>query len=301
MSEQTPKDFGKFINDLPQEEMDKLNQKQHEEHKKEYKVFYEALQNEKCYMCNQPLDYFVKTEPCLHWLLRKTNKFKSKHFQLISKKYNYSKIAVYLRWVANSEKFQVNINDMKDEQSEKKIFQSTIVWKNIEWSFECSEKDFKGHEGTASNFPHYHFQMRINEMPFINYNSNHNKFDDEDLALIHASIDHNVKLYFGPFGEGMQDAVSVPVEEIIDKSRALKVGEENTGAFSFTSFISNPDGIDMDLFQDAVDESRETGKSLQKLLQEKLDNQTKIATIVTPSDNVPKIAKRTEHENKKKR
>ena len=131
MSGQTPKDFGKFINDLPQEEIDKLNQKQLEEHKKEYKIFYENLQNGICYGCNQPLDYFVKTEPCLHWLLRKSNKFKSKHFQLISKKYNYSKIAVYLRWVANSEKFQVNINDMKDEQSEKKIFQSTIVWKIV--------------------------------------------------------------------------------------------------------------------------------------------------------------------------
>ena len=31
MSGQTPKDFGKFINDLPQEEIDKLNQKQLEE------------------------------------------------------------------------------------------------------------------------------------------------------------------------------------------------------------------------------------------------------------------------------
>lgn len=299
MTDIDPKDFGKFISELPEKELTKHNKEQFEEHKSEYKVFYENYQENKCYICNQPLDTFIKTEPCLHWLLRRTNKFKPKHFPLISKVYDYCKIAVYLRWVANSEKFQMNINDMKEEQSEKKIFQSTIIWKNIEWSFECSEKDFKGHQGTASNYPHYHFQMRIDGNQFINYNSNHNKFSKQDLAAIHASIDYDMKLYYGPFGEGMQDAVSVPVEEIVNKSRALKIGEENTGAFSFTSFISNPDGIDMDLVQDAFEESRESGKSLQKILQENLDEQTKIATIVTPSENVPEIAKRTEHENKK--
>ena len=49
----------------------------------------------------------------------------------------------------------------------------------------------------------------------------------------------------------------------------------------------------MDIIQDAMDKSRK--KSFTKILNEQLDNDIKKATIITPSDRVPEIAKRTEH------
>lgn len=43
---------------------------------------------------------------------------------------------------------------MKAEKSEKKIFNYTIQWKNIEWTFDCSPGDLKGHAGKKhDNFP----------------------------------------------------------------------------------------------------------------------------------------------------
>ena len=140
--------------------------------------------------------------------------------------------------------------------------------------------------------------MTIDKKPFIKYNSNHNKFTQQDLSNIYAAKEHGVKLYYGAFAEGMQNAVSVPLEKIIERSHVREIGEENTGAFSFTSIISNPDGIDMDIVQDAMEESRKTKKSLQSILDKKLKDDTRIDTIITQSDNVPELAKRTEHYKK---
>jgi len=55
----------------------------------------------------------------------------------------------------------------------------------------------------------------------------------------------------------------------------------------------------MNIIQDAMDESRRTKKSFSKLLNERLNDQTSIATIITPSERVPEIAKRTEHKPRK--
>lgn len=291
------KKYGLKVNSLSNKVVDDCNKQMFEQHKEEYQEFLSFYEKDECYICKKSFKTISKDKPCLHWLLRKC-KFKNKDFKLIANKFGYFQISVYLRWVANSEKFQVNINDLVDEKTEKKVFQSTIKWKNIEWSFDCAEGDLAGHEGAHLDFPHYHFQMTIDKRPFIKYNSNHNKFTQQDLSNIYAAKEHDVKLYYGAFAEGMQDAVSVPPEKIIERSHVREIGEENTGAFSFTSIISNPDGIDMDIVQDAMDESRKTKKPFQSILNEKLKDDTNIATIITPSDNVPEIAKRTEHYKK---
>lgn len=202
---------------------------------------------------------------------------------------------MYLRWVANSnpDKFQMNINDMKDEHTENKIFQSTIKWENIEWSFECSENDFKGHD-TLINYPHYHFQMYIDGQPFINYNGFHNKFTEQDLFYLYSYLEHGIELSYGVYGAGMQVAMDTSPEDILARAK-VKNGNEENGSFRFTTIVQNQGGIDSTLIQDAIDESRRDGKSLALLLHEKLDDETKIVTFIQPSDKVPEIAKRTEH------
>jgi hypothetical protein len=82
-------------------------------------------------------------------------------------------MASFLRWCANQDKLLSNINDLEAEKSDKKIIYYTVKWKNIEWTFDCSPNDFKGHEGRTVNFPHFHFQMRIDGRQFINVNDFH--------------------------------------------------------------------------------------------------------------------------------
>lgn len=291
------KTFGSFLQSLPEETKAELARETFEQHKEEYERFLEAYSKDECYLCNKNFRTYSTVSPCLHWLLRRC-KFKKKDFPLITDKYDYHQINMYLRWAANTEDYQKNINDLKDEQSENKVFQSTIKWKNIEWSFECSENDFRGHSGVI-NYPHYHFQMMIDNQIFINYNGFHNRFSQKDLAYLSAIHYDGLTPSYGPFGSGMQDAMSADPEVLLDRFSVREEGEENDGAFHIQSFISNDEGIDTDILFDAIEESRRTKKSLTKLLREKLDDKTSISTIISPSDNVPELAKRTEHKPRK--
>jgi len=291
------KQYSTFLKSIPKDKEAELVQQTFEQHEEEHSRFLEDYSKDECYLCNKSFKTYSKSNPCLHWLLRRC-KFKKKDFPLLTEKYDYHQINMYLRWVANAEYFQKNINDMKDERSEKKVFQSTIKWKNIEWSFECSENDFKGHNG-AIDYPHYHFQMTIDKRIFINYNGFHNRFSQQDLSYLHAIYYDGFTPSYGLHGSGMQDAMSTDSEDLLERFSIIEEGEENDGAFHVQNIISNPDGIDMDIIQDAMDESRKTKKSFSKLLNERLDDQTSVATIITPSERVPKIAKRTEHKPRK--
>lgn len=291
------KQYSKFIESMPQEQKNKLTQQTFEQHEEEHQRFKEAYDKDECYLCGKNFKTHSSKNPCLHWLLRRC-KFKKKDFPLLTQKYDYHQINMYLRWVANAEYYQKNINDMKDERSEKKVFQTTIRWKNIEWSFECSENDFKGHSG-AINYPHYHFQMMVDKRIFINYNGFHNRFSQQDLSYLYAIYYDGFKPVYGVNGSGMEDAMSMNPEDLLERFSIGEVGEENDGAFHTQSIISNPDGIDVDLIQDLIDESRRTKKSFTNMLHEKLSDDTKVATVITPSERVPEIAKRTEHKPRK--
>lgn len=291
------KQFGNFLKTIPIEQKFEADQKVIKQHSKEHNEFIKAYLEDKCYLCNKDFKTYSTTTPCLHWLLR-ICKFRNKDFPLLTKKYDYHQILMYLRWVANVEYFQKNINDMKDEQSEKKIFQTTIRWKNIEWSFECSENDFKGHGGMV-NYPHYHFQMTINKNIFIKYNAFHNRFSEQDVAYLYAIHNDGFAPVYGPFGSGMQDAMSVDPEKLLDSFSIIDKDKENDGAFHVQTLISNQNGIDMEIISDIMEESRRTKKSFAKLLRERLDDDTKVTTIIAPSDRVPELAKRTEHKPRK--
>ena len=202
-----------------------------------------------------------------------------------------------MKWIANEEQYLKNINDMKDEQSEDKIIQETIKWKHIEWSFECSSGDFKGHGGSQSDFPHYHFQMRINGNQFIKYNDFHIPFSKDDelkLQLMQNEESDFVHTFAGA-GAGMQDAMKIDINKIFDSADFR--GDELNGVFHFTSILQAPDGIDGEMIDEAYKESKKTGKSVAKIMRDKLADRkdVRIMTIGSPADSVPEIAKRTEH------
>ncbi|WP_151705494.1 hypothetical protein [Nitrincola alkalilacustris] len=185
-----PKSFKEMIESLPAGELDRIHQLQHDQALDEHRRFKEHYEREECYLCGKPFKTLSKSEPCIHWLLRRC-KFKAKDFSKIYQAFDYHQISSYLRWVANQERFQGNINDLVDEKGERKIIQTTIKWKNIEWTFDCSKTDYEGHGSGNSSFPHYHFQMRIDGKQFINFNSHHISFSEKDLFNLDVTIQLN--------------------------------------------------------------------------------------------------------------
>ncbi len=292
--------FNNYHKQFTPEQINEQNKKRTEDAKKEYNEFIDAHTKGMCYICKKSYKTISKDTPCVHWLLREC-KFKKKDFEKIYEKFDFFQINAFLRWVANQESYLKNINDMKEEQAEGKIIQETIKWKHIEWSFECAESDFKGHGGTQSNFPHYHFQMRINGQQFINYNDFHvplSKDDELKLTLMQDEATDFVHT-FGSAGAGMQDAMKVNINQLFDSADFR--GDELNGVFHFQSIIHSSNGIDGEIIDEAYEESRKTGKSVAKIIREKLKNDDAVSmvSIGSPADSVPEIAKRTEHKPRK--
>lgn len=160
-------------------------QKQHEHELEQNAVDFERLRSNLlkgvCCLCNKPIHYTDSSHPCFHWLINPDIDIK------VLKKYlqtpiSYFKLYTYLTWVANAENPLININDTDDFDSNKKIFEGTIRYKNIEWSFSLGKSDFEGHKSSKMGYmSHYHLQMKINGRTQIKYNDTHIPFTWEDL------------------------------------------------------------------------------------------------------------------------
>ena len=277
------------------EEIDENNRQNDEEHQRQAKAFKEGYKIGICYLCNKPFKTISHDNPCLHWLLRRC-KFKKKDFPKIYEKYSYGNIASFIRWSANQERLLSNINDLEDEKSDRKIISYTVKWKNIEWTFDCSKNDFSGHENTSINYPHYHFQMRIDGRQFINFNDFHVPFTDYDVFVLQTSIEQGdwFKHSFGAIGSGMQDAVSVSLDKILEHSSPTENVEEATYHFStIIDASSNP--ISGEEIYEMQQEAERTGKSFALIAQQRLKNRAQVQTMISPADSIPDIASRTEH------
>jgi len=102
-------------------------QREHYDH--EYNNFLEHYQKDGCYLCGKPISTISKKTPCLHWLLRRC-KFKKKDFHTVYDKFDFYNVSAYLRWVSSAEDGCKNINNLKEESSDRKLFETTIKWKN---------------------------------------------------------------------------------------------------------------------------------------------------------------------------
>lgn len=291
--------FKSFYKTLTQEQIDDMNKQEQQRAAKEHDEFLYYHSQDICYICKKPYKTISKDTPCVHWLLRE-GKFNKKGFKGVYEKFDFFSINAFLRWVANEEQYLKNINDMKDEQSEDKIIQETIKWKHVEWSFECSKGDFKGHGGSQSDFPHYHFQMRLNGQQFINYSDFHIPLSKYDITKFEMMKDKDSEFIhtFGTRGAGMNDAIKVDINKIFNSADFR--GDELNGIFHFQSIIQAPNGIEGEMIDEAYEESRKTGKSVAKIMRDKLAGRkdVRMITIGSPADSVPEIAKRTEHKKR---
>jgi len=73
------KDLRKFIESIPQDEIDRQTRLQDENNKRVYKEFIDGLKEGKCFLCGGLIDSFDESKPCFHWFTYPKG-IKKKHF-----------------------------------------------------------------------------------------------------------------------------------------------------------------------------------------------------------------------------
>lgn len=287
-------DFADFMSGLTKEQIEEGNRINFDAAQNEFKRFKESYAIGECYLCQKPLKSFSKNLPCIHWML-KPKGFKKKDFKLITEKYGFYQIQSLLRWYANEESFGRNINSLKDEGTGNKLFEVTIKYLNLEWSFSCAESDYNGHqESKFSKHSHYHFQMRIDQRPFIGFNDFHISFSEMDIINIEAmKAKPNLVRQRFSFGDGMEELLND--ENVLDKvvSDTSDNLEETEAQFKLNSFVVAEEGcsISGDELYSIAEEAKLKGVPVASLLH-KLSN-SKTQVIVSPGPGVVEQAPRT--------
>lgn len=288
MHEEMDRSIERWLKTLPEEEIQRVNELERKKAEEDYRQFKEAFNNGICSLCGSPLKTISREKPCLHWLLRLC-KFKKKDFTSLYPTIGYFQMNAYLRWVANQDVFMKNINDLVEEKNSSKIIETTIKYKHIEWSFSCSQGDYEGHEGSQVNFPHYHFQMRINGQQFINYSDFHIPLSESDIFGLLMINKHYAIESYGSGGVGMQSGISLRPEDIVKHSRVCN--DEEKAVYHISTMAEFKKGISGEELNELFETSKQTGKTITSLLDERGAN---ITSIISPHESVPEIAKRTE-------
>jgi len=281
------------LESMPPEERDRISEENIQRTEAEYREFDSAFGSGYCYICGNTLSSFSKKKPCLHWLL-KPKGFKKNNLPEISRHFGFFQIQTYLRWVANTQGFAKHINDLPEEGSGTKLIELTIRYKNIEWSFSCAESDYLGHQTSQhAKHPHYHFQMRIYQRPFINYSDFHVPFAEGDILSIEAKrrLPHIVKHKF-PFGEGMAEVLNDDtVEALIANSSGGATGVD--APLHFDTIVMADEGTTIrgeDLYN-IIQEAKAKGVTVASLIRNLPNARTRV--LVTPGPSVVEQAPRT--------
>lgn len=278
-------DFAKYIASLTPEQRAEGNRREIEHAQAEYKEFLEKFQAGGCYLCDQPLTQFNRPTPCAHWLL-KPDGFEKSDLPAIVQKFGFFQIQSFLRWVANTEAFARNINDLPEEGTGNKMFEATIRYKEIEWSFSCGESDYLGHPNSKNGqHPHYHLQMRINNRPFINFNDYHLPFSNMDIIHIEAAraAPDFAKHQF-LFGEGLKEVMNEDtLHEIVRTS--LPTTDRDNADYHIQSFVQAEPGavISGDEIYALQLEAKEKNVQLASLLHKLKNVRTTIAVMPGPA------------------
>ncbi len=284
--------LNKFLEDIRYEELKERNDKEFAEAEKDFLELKEALKFGNCSICGHSLSQFSEKKPCLHWLL-KTKGFKKKHFSLLYAKYNFHRMDAYLRWVANAEEPLKNINDLVEEKSSSKKIETTIKYKNLEWSFSCANSDYSGHHNRkVGREPHYHFQMKVDGNVMINYNGFHIPFHGEDFFGFSLSEGKIKKLGFKRIhGAGMQALLDeFSSEELLDqmvRAENFDDAQLHTSTLVEAAPGTTISGTDI---ANLYEEHKKTGIPMARLFK-KMQN-VKTMSIISPGPGVPDLAKR---------
>lgn len=286
-------EFEDFMNSLTPEQIEEGNRKQEAENKEVYLEFSDAYSKECCFLCGMKLDYFNTSETCFHWFLKPSG-IKKKHFKdYLSEDIGFFKLESYFRWLAHIENPFKNINDLKCETTESKLLETTIKHKNIEWTLTYGQSDLEGHKGSHNgDFPHFHLQMLVDELPFIRFNDFHIPFSKEDLLNIELLKRDDV-LFRNSQAPGMTDLLEdSEMLEMIDEHCTVPENEKDA-SLNFGTMIQMPEGKKMsgEEITKIFEESKRTKKPVRHLMKEHFPDAS-IVTEVKPADGVPEKKKR---------
>jgi len=259
----------------------------------EYRSFLDFAHRGECYICKKSVKTFSSSHPCPHWLLRPKG-VKKEHVFTVLRLGGYNRSAAYLRWWANHDSLSRNINDLKEEGDLNAYFHWTCRCKHLLWTFKCARSDFEGHPTTQHNYPHYHFEMRLSGQPFIKFGDFHVPFTDEDMFWLQANDDPDspIKQTFAPHGSGMQDALSIDPDTLLEHVATGGDYNEDKAVFQIDSFVHKEGGISGEVVQSAIEASKKTGKTIAFHLKEAgLDPRIIVSparTVIEKSDRSPR-------------
>lgn len=281
------------MKNLTPEQIEEGNKKQEEENAEMFIEFKDAFSKDCCFLCGNKLETFIPYETCFHWFLKPKDIKKKSFKEYLSEDIGFFKLDSYFRWVATLEAPIKNINDLKSETSKSKIIETTIKYKNIEWSLTFGKSDLDGHSNSANaDFPHFHLQMLVNDKPFIRFNDFHIPFSKDDLITIEMLEEENVE-FRNSQAPGMSDILEDDdMLKEIDSHCTVPENPED-GILNFGTAIIMPEGKTMsgkdiaEVFQ----ESKITKKPVRHLMKERFPDANQI-TEVTPAENVPEKKKR---------
>lgn len=293
-------EFIEWLKSLSPEQIADYNQQQNAQTEGVWEKFKSNFEKGTCSLCNKPLLSFDHHKPCLHWLLTPEG-FTKRHFHLIYKKYTYYRMAAYVRWVATIDAPFKNINDIKAEHPGDKLIDFTARYKNLTWSFSCSPTDHQGHKNSEQgNFPHYHFQMLINGLPFIDYSDFHVPFHNDDLYNIELFAHKNLISHRFGVGIGMSELLEKGegLEFVIEKPSPTCNRAEAACEIDTLIMANEGETISGELLNEAIEEAKASGKTVASVVKEKIKN-ANIITIVSAGEGVPEAKQRAGGRKKK--
>lgn len=277
--------FLRHIGSLPRDEVERQNREHHEEAVRLHARFKECFPKGVCDCCGKPLLTFSRGVPCFHWLLRPKGVKKDDLEALFHAK-GYFRIASYVRWIANEDAYLSRINDLKGEGHAGAVFHWSATYKHIKWTFWCTQGDYEGHSGSKADFPHFHVEVRLNGQVFVRFSDFHVPFTPEDLFYLKCNSDPRapIEQSFGAYGAGMEDAVSIPLEKILDDTTSTD--DETKAVYRIQTIMMAEEGkaISGDLIDEIVKKSKATGKPMAHFIKESGLN---AQIIVSPNDAVP--------------
>lgn len=287
------REFAKFFESLPEAQRAYENEVNLRAAEAERQDFLAHFTRGSCYLCEKPTASFSEESPCPHWLL-KPKGFKKKAFPEIAKRYGYFQIQSFLRWVANRDGFARNINDLPEEGTGGKLFEVTIKYKNLEWAFSYTESDYEGHATSRhARHQHYHFQMRIDRRPFIDYNDFHVPFTEMDVIIIEAMRASRGKVQQRySFGEGMRDILNDDTVEHIANA-TISGNDSDEAHFKLVTIAMAEEGKTIsgeDLYQ-IIQEAKAKSVPVASLVHKLPNARTQV--IITPGPGVVEQAPRS--------
>lgn len=228
--------FKKLCKELGTEFIQEMNEALIKEDEHDFNGIRDGLKKGICDICGKPLDYVDENNPCFHWLINPVIKKKLLKKLLYSGKGLWD-LYGYLTWIANSDKPFVNIDDTSEGNDRNKIFESTIRYKEFEWTFSLAKTDFEGHPGTNFDYSHFHIQMKKNGNVIIKFKDYHIPFSDNDKLMIEM-MNQGVMTHVPSYEAGMSFFSELNYDEILQLMH--HADSENSATFRTQILIRIP-------------------------------------------------------------